>query len=161
MLTVPAKSQDTNNFKEQFTNHFNYASRVLALAKEMPSETYDWRPMEDAYTVAKVYTHIARYNYLYLVNNLGATLPEGVNLENMESITDKDQVISVLEASIEFVNETVDAMPESRLTEATELYGRTVNGQEVLFQLVTHLSEHTGQAISYARMNEVVPPWNR
>jgi hypothetical protein len=31
----------------------------------------------------------------------------------------------------------------------------------VLVQLETHLSEHLGQSIAYARMNGVVPPWSR
>ena len=43
----------------------------------------------------------------------------------------------------------------------TELYGRTGPAWAVLVQLETHLSEHLGQSIAYARMNGVVPPWSR
>ena len=157
----PAQSQDSgNNFRQQFNQHFQYASRVLSLAKAMPADTYDWRPMEDVYSVERVFTHIARYNYYYLENSLGIPAPEDLDVENIESITGKEEVVAILERSIQHVQEAVKQMPDSKFSESTELYGRTVNGQAVLMQLITHKSEHVGQAISYARMNEVVPPWS-
>ncbi|SVE58134.1 uncharacterized protein METZ01_LOCUS510988, partial [marine metagenome] len=42
----------------------------------------------------------------------------------------------------------------------TELYGRDVGEWAVLFQLITHMNEHLGQSIAYARMKHVVPPWS-
>lgn len=150
-----------NNFKSQFNQHFNYASRVLSLAEAMPAETYSWQPDEGVFTVERVYTHIARYNYYYLEESLGIPAPDDVDVENMESVTGKENVLEILERSIEHVKSNIEAMPDSKLQEPTELYGRTVNGQAVLMQLITHMSEHVGQAISYARMNGVVPPWNQ
>lgn len=157
----PVQAQDSgNNFRQQFNQHFQYASRVLSLAKAMPADTYDWRPMEDVYSVERVFTHIARYNYYYLENSLGIPAPQDVDVENIESITGKEEVVAILERSIQHVQEAVKQMPDSKFSESTKLYGRTVNGQAVLMQLITHKSEHVGQAISYARMNKVVPPWS-
>lgn len=158
--TIQAQ-ESGNNFKSQFTQHFNYASRVLSLAEAMPSETYSWQPEEGVFSVERVYTHIARYNYYYLEESLGIPAPDDVDVENMESITGKEKVLEILERSIEHVKSNIEAMPDSKLQEPTELYGRTVNGQAVLMQLITHMSEHVGQSISYARMNGVVPPWNQ
>lgn len=150
----------SNNFKEQFSQHFDYASRVLSLAEKMPAEKYSWRPEEDVYSVERVYTHIARYNFYYLENSLGIPAPDDVDVDNIESITGKENVVEILEQSIQHVKESVENMDESKLSEHTELYGRTVNGQAVLMQLITHKSEHVGQAIAYARMNGIVPPWS-
>lgn len=162
LLMVPAQAQEaTNNFKKQFDQHFSYASRVLQLAEAMPAEKYSWRPGEGVSSVEEVYKHIAQTNYYYLVNSLGVSTPEGVDLDNIDSITGKENVVDLLDQSIEFVKSKVQEMPESRLTESTELYGRTVNGQAVLMQLITHMSEHVGQSIAYARANGVVPPWNQ
>jgi len=149
-----------NNFKNQFNQHFNYASRVLSLAEAMPADIYSWRPDEGVFSVEEVYTHIARYNYYYLEESLGIPAPDNVDVENLESITGKDEVLEILERSIEFVDEQIGAMPDSKLLDETELYGNTVNGQAVLMQLITHMSEHVGQSIAYARMNGIVPPWN-
>lgn len=153
-------AQELNNFKSQFNQHFNYASRVLSLAEAMPAETYSWRPEEGVFSVEEVYTHIARYNFYYLEESLGIPAPDDVDVENIESITGKEEVLEILERSIEHVEEHIGAMPDSKLQEETEMYGRTVNGQAVLMQLITHKSEHVGQSISYARMNGVVPPWS-
>lgn len=161
-LIQPLQAQKaSNNFKNQFTKHFEYASRVLSLAKEMPAEKFSWRPEEGVSSVEEVYTHIARYNFYYPKNSLGIPAPDDVDIENIESITGKEEVVEILERSIEHVKESVQKMPESKLQEETELYGRTVNGQAVLMQLITHMSEHVGQSIAYARINGVVPPWNQ
>ncbi len=112
-------------------------------------------------TVARVYAHIAKYNYDYLVNNLDLSPPKGIDVENMEELTDKGDVREALLASIEFVRKNAATLSEDRLLKATELYGRDVPGWAVLVQLVAHMNEHVGQSVSYARMNGVVPPWSR
>ncbi|GAA5523299.1 DinB family protein [Aliifodinibius salicampi] len=154
------EGDNSNSFKQQFSQHFDYASRVLSLAKAMPAEKYSWRPEEGVSSVEEVYTHIARYNFYYPENSLGIPAPEDIDVENIESITGKEEVVAILERSIEYVKEIVRKMDESKLKQETELYGRTVNGQAVLMQLITHKSEHVGQSIAYARMNGVVPPWS-
>lgn len=156
-----AQQDDPNNFKEQFMGHFDYASRVLQLAEEMPADNYDWRPMEGVDSVQEVYLHIAQSNFAYLVNNLGMPAPEGVQIDQISSISGKENVVSILEQSVNYVKEHVQEMPSSKINAETKLYGRTTNGQGVLLQLLSHLSEHVGQSIAYARMNEVVPPWNQ
>lgn len=161
-LIQPLQAQKaSNNFKNQFKKHFKYASRVLSLAKEMPADKFSWRPEEGVSSVEEVYTHIARYNFYYPKNSFGISAPDDVDIENIETITGKEEVVAILERSIEHVKELVQEMPESKLQEETELYGRTVNGQAVLMQLITHMSEHVGQSIAYARVNGVVPPWNQ
>lgn len=162
LLSLPATAQQTNNFKDQFNRHFQYASqRLIQLAEEMPAEYYSWSPDGEAFTFERVCMHIARYNYLYPQSSLGIPAPEDIDLDGMEEFTGKETVVDYLRRSVDHVETMMEQMPESRLTEDTRLYGRTVNGQAVLMQLITHMSEHVGQAISYARMNEIVPPWNQ
>lgn len=159
-LIMPLQAQDSNNFKDQFSGHFDYASRVLSLAEAMPADKYSWRPEEGVMSVEEVYTHIAQYNFYYLESSLGIPAPEDVDVENIESITGKENVVAILERSIKHVKEAIKEMPVSKLQEKNQMYGNTVNGQAVLMQLITHKSEHIGQSIAYARMNGVVPPWS-
>ena len=157
----PLNAQDaTNNYKSQFLGYFEYASRVLSLAEAMPADKYDWRPSEGVSSVEEVYTHIARYNYYYLESSLNIHAPKDINVDNIESMSGKQQVVDILERSIQHVKSSINEMPVSKLEKKTELYGRTVNGQAVLMQLITHMSEHVGQSIAYARINGVVPPWS-
>ncbi len=41
------------------------------------------------------------------------------------------------------------------------LGSNTVTRGDVWVRLITHMHEHLGQTIAYARSNEVVPPWSR
>jgi uncharacterized damage-inducible protein DinB len=54
----------------------------------------------------------------------------------------------------------VKDMPEEKLSETVELFGRTLNGEGVLVFILNHTSEHVGQSIAYARMNNMTPPWS-
>ena len=167
LLTVlgfagPAAAQTSVQMRDVQLSHWEGSMRkVIALANAMPAEAYSWSPGEGVMEVGQVYIHIAHYNYLYASQNLGMTLPEGVVLDEMESVRDKAQVVAALEQSTEWLRGQVGGMSAEALEGETELYGRTVPGWAVLVQLETHLSEHLGQSIAYARMNGVVPPWSR
>ena len=55
-----------------------------ALAQAMPASTYGWSPAEGVMPVARVFAHVARYNYAYLSQNMGVVAPPGVDLDTLE-----------------------------------------------------------------------------
>lgn len=151
------------SFLAEVSGHFDgSASKFVALAEAMPASTYGWSPSEGVATVASVYMHIARYNYMYLHENMGRDAPvtpaEYRRWE--EGVTDKAEAVEILRASIEYVRKVLGEMDASDVGTETTLYGRQVDEGAVLFQLVAHMNEHLGQSIAYARMNGVVPPWS-
>jgi len=148
--------------RDRMMGHFNTAmAKFIALAEAMPPETYTWSPGEGVMEVGQVYMHVAHYNYLYPSQSLGLSLPDGIEMDPMESVRDKAQVVAALQRSRDWVRDNVEAMSAQDLSAETQLYGQTVEKWAVLTQLVTHMSEHLGQSIAYARMNGVVPPWSR
>lgn len=149
-------------FRDSFEGHFQRsASKMSRLSAAVPAELYTWAPGEGVMSVARVYAHIARYNYYYLESSLGIPVPAAVDLDSMEDLTEKEAVMSVLRSSIEHVNKYVALLTPADLQRTVRLYGRDVEGWEVLFQLLSHMNEHVGQAVAYARMNEIKPPWSR
>ena len=157
LMAVPMQAQD--GMKALFDGQFNYASRVLQLAEAMPAETYDWSPEEGVRSVGGVYTHIAQANYMML-NSLGVSAPEGVDIEALGSLTEKEEIVQALSESITFALAAVQDLPEEKLSETVEIFGRTTNGAGILVFMLNHTSEHVGQSIAYARMNNVAPPWS-
>lgn len=156
-----AQSAPTD-YRDEFLQHFERSSaKVMALAETVPEDLYRWSPMEGVMHVAQVYMHLARYNFMYLDTSLGIPVPDGIELSELESITDKDRVLEIYELSTAHVREAVTRMTEEDLTGGTILYGREVAGWAVLFQLLSHMNEHVGQSVAYARMNGIVPPWSR
>lgn len=167
LLLVPASvaAQPAEGFRGEFLRDFDTAARkFVSLAEAMPERTYDWRPMEGVASPAEVFVHVARYNYLYPESSLDVTAPEGIDTETMEETfptRGKAAIVEELGRSMAHVREVVSAMDASEVDAPTRLYGRDVAARAVLLQLLTHMHEHLGQSIAYARMNEVVPPWSR
>ena len=152
------------NFLVEFEGQFGAsAEKFVALAKAMPEESYGWRPMEGVASVASVYMHVARYNYFYPEIALDVHSPMGAaEYDSWEAgVADKEKAVAILAESMEHVRRVVAAMSSKDLEKQTRLYGRDVGQWAVLLQLVTHMNEHLGQSIAYARMNRVVPPWSR
>lgn len=162
-LAVPVLAQDTpTELRDTMMRHFDGSARKMTmLSTAMPDELFTWSPGEGVMSVARVYAHIARYNYMYLEDNLGIPAPDDADLDRMEDVTDPAAVRELLARSIEHVRTHVPAMTAAELTTETTLYGRQVPGWAVLTQLVAHMNEHVGQSIAYARVNGVVPPWSR
>ena len=163
LFPATARAQHTPDFRAEFKGQFEAsAQKLVALAEAMPAETYSWQPMEGVATVAKAYMHIARYNYMYPHLNLGIAPPDGMDYQSLEeAVTEKEEVMRILAASMDHVRGVVDGMSDADLAAPVELYGRGVASWAVLLQLITHMNEHLGQEIAYARMNGVVPPWSR
>ena len=150
------------SFRQEFLGQFESSMRkFIALAKAMPAEKYTWSPGQGVMTVARVYGHVARYNYYYPASSMGIASPAGVGLDSLEQMTNKDAIVAILERSGAHVRNSVTAMSDERLAKPTTLYGRTVPQWAVLFQLIAHMNEHLGQSIAYARSNGVVPPWSQ
>lgn len=156
-----AQSAPTD-YRDEFLAHFGRsAMKMTRLSAAMPESAYTWSPGEGVMSVARVYMHIARYNYLYLDGSFGIRAPDGVDWQNFESVSDKPTVVAALEASIRHVQAAARGLSEADLTRPVMLYGREVPGWKVLFQLLSHMNEHVGQSIAYARVNGVVPPWSQ
>ncbi len=158
-----AAGQSIPDFRGEIMGQFDASARKLvALARAMPAESFAWQPMEGVASVARAYMHIARYNYMYLDQNMGVAPPPGTEYDRWEDeVTAKDEVVEILEASMEHVRSSVKAMSDGDLSTETDLYGQRVGKWAVLLQLVAHMNEHLGQEIAYARMNGVAPPWSR
>jgi uncharacterized damage-inducible protein DinB len=165
LMVVPVNlyAQDmTQSLLDRFSYHFDQSvNKLTQLAEAMPEETYNWSPDGEAMTVAEVFMHIARYNYILAERWLDVDVPEGAEPAVLEEIEDKETVVRELEKSIRHVQQFRDELTREQLHHSVEIFGETTEGWAVLFLLISHMNEHVGQAISYARMNGVVPPWSR
>lgn len=164
LVSAPAGAQSAPpDFLVEFQGQFDASSsKIVALAEAMPESAYDWSPGEGVASVARVFMHIARYNYMYPHENMGreTPVPPAEYRRWEDEVADKETVVSLLSGSVDYVNAVAREMSAGGLGEPTTLYGRQVGEWAVLLQLVTHMNEHLGQSIAYARMNGVVPPWS-
>jgi hypothetical protein len=50
---------------------------------------------------------------------------------------------------------------DANLTQNINFFGQEWSRQRAMLMTVTHLHEHLGQMIAYARSNNIAPPWSR
>jgi len=135
-------------------------THLLQLAEAMPADKYGWRPAEGVRSFSQVLMHVAAGNYVGSAS-LGTATPAGVDPRKLEETTDKAAAIATLRASIDQFKAAVTAVPDADLTTPVELFGMKLNKRRVMLLMQGHGHEHLGQAIAYARMTGVVPPWSQ
>ena len=134
--------------------------KLVALAEAIPAEKYGWRPGEGVRSTGEVFMHVASANY-FLPTFWGAKVPAGVDPRNLEKEgADKAKTVAALKQSFEFVRQAIQAVPEADLSRQLQVFGHQATVAEVMLGVATHGHEHLGQAIAYARVNGIVPPWS-
>lgn len=143
--------------------------KLVSLAKAMPAEKYGWRPGKGVRSVGEVFQHVASDNYL-LPAMLGTPAPDSTGIKGEDYKTaeayeqrkiSKDAVIADLQTSFAHLKAAMQATPAARLGDEVSFFGQKSTGQGVWIGGTTHLHEHLGQSIAYARMNGIVPPWSK
>ena len=164
--------------RQEILNIYNSAAnKALALAKAIPQEKMSWRPMEGVRSFGEVFVHIAGSTLLFC-SHAGMKMPEGP-LHDLASvymkrgfelpeifaseaaIKDKAQITAVMEQAIAAARDYIGKLPEADLDKQVDFFGRSLTLRNVLIAMDEHTGEHVGQAIAYARVNHIVPPWSQ
>jgi uncharacterized damage-inducible protein DinB len=141
-------------------------SEVMQLAKAVPEEKYNWRPAPGVRTFQQVFLHIAYANHLIL--NIAEGSDEGEikkmiedNDKGEQQPISKEKTLAALTASFAEAHKYLDEVRAQALAHDADFFGQKTTRRGILIFLDTHMGEHLGQAIAYARMNGIVPPWSK
>ena len=163
LAQAPAAAPALTGFKADCVSDIDFiGKRLVDLAEKMPADKYGWRPGPGVRSVSEVYMHVAGANYM-LPGLVGAKLPEGFDRGMETAVTDKAKVIDWLKKSVENARATVTSISDADLDKKVKvpfLGGRELTERRILMIIQTHMHEHLGQSIAYARMNGVTPPWS-
>lgn len=144
-------------------------SKIVGLAKAMPEATYAWRPMPGVRSVGEAFTHVAADNY-FMPAALGIAPPaatgiSGTDYKTVEAYEKKArtraEIIAEVEQSFAFLEKAMHDTPDAKLDTMQKMFGRETSVRSTWVMTLTHVHEHLGQLIAYARSNKVVPPWSR
>ena len=129
------------------------------LLDAVPADKLTWRPSADSRSFAELFLHVAGERY-FILGLMGATPPADFNGKGFDkSTTDKAQIASALNRTWEFAQKTINGMSNADFAKLMPKLGPQANAGDVVYILVADAHEHLGQAIAYARMNGIVPPW--
>lgn len=144
--------------KELLADFQDIQKKYVDLADAIPAETYAWRPMDGVRSVSEVFMHIALDNYNF-PKMVGVNPPEGISRDMEKTVVEKKKVIYILKQSFDHFENAVGQVSDTDMDKATKMFGKETTQRDVLLNAVTHMHEHLGQMIAYARMNKIVPPW--
>jgi len=134
--------------------------QIAALAQEFSEDQYDWRPAEGVRSVRETILHLASANY-YIASGLGFATPEDVDMQAIEQITGKENVIAAMNKSFAYVIDKLNQVPSSDFGKEVDLGFMKTSIISGMLIILDHSGEHKGQLIAYARSNGVVPPWSK
>jgi hypothetical protein len=141
-------------------------TKIVDLAGAIPENKYNWQP-DSARSVKRVFLHVAADNYV-MPAMLGFT-PDpatGITSDYQTGVTfemrniPKDSVIAELKRSFAFLKQSLQGATAASMSAPVTMFGQPFTGQSAWILTVTHLHEHLGQLIAYARTNGVKPPWS-
>ena len=143
--------------------------KMVALANAIPESAYDWRPGPGVRSVGEVLIHVAADNY-FMPAALGTATPADVAIAGTDYKTvaayegrkrSRAQTIAEVERSFAFLKTAMGATSPEKLDGSMKLFGSETTTRATWISTATHLHEHLGQLIAYARSNRVVPPWSK
>jgi uncharacterized damage-inducible protein DinB len=169
VLILPLRAQTREGLMADLLKDIGQVEKkVMGLARAMPDPAWGWRPGAGVRSTGEVFMHVAADNYFMPVL-MGVTAPTetGITKEYdtaaaFEKRTmSRDAVIAEVEKSFAFLKKSLTDTPDARLNEPIEFFGQKSTSRGLAIAATTHLHEHLGQLIAYARSNNVTPPWSK
>jgi uncharacterized damage-inducible protein DinB len=169
-FTLPLRAQGRTGLMGDLLKDISEVeTKVVGLAKTMPASAYDWRPAKGVRSTGEVLLHIASDNY-FLPALMGTVPPaeSGISAKDYKTTVafekrslNRDQIIAEVEKSFAFLKNAMNAVPDDKLDAALDVFGQKSTNRGLWVTTATHLHEHLGQLIAYARSNTVTPPWSK
>jgi len=149
------QKEDIDGLREKFT----------ALAKAVPASKLGWRPMEGTRSFHDVFAYFAAEGNTETAM-FGGKLPAGslADFDAEEGRLGKlsdDQLIAVMDKSMQSLSATLAGLSLDEMNTSITYYGHPTLPRIAATYTLNDLHEHLGQLVSYARMNQIVPPWSK
>ena len=122
--------------------------KLTALAEEVPENKFDYRPVQVVRTFADVLRHVAFWNQ-YVADSARGRKGDGTANElSRDGYSTKTRIVDALKRS---AADAADALKGNASGLSPEM-------AEMVVTFIEHNSEHYGQLVVYARLNQIVPP---
>jgi uncharacterized damage-inducible protein DinB len=166
-LGVPAFAEEDSPFKgpivgvqpEMLAWIQDAEGKLIELAQAVPESKYSWSPDKGVRTFGEVFMHVAAANF-GVPGFAGTPAPAGFKFEGYEhSLTKKEDIVKALKDSFAHVESAFKGMTPEQMDTPAEFFGLKTTRRGAFLLLLSHAHEHLGQAIAYARMNKITPPW--
>lgn len=169
LLAARAPAQQAAVVTDLLTDIGQLEEKLTGLARAIPEDKWSWRPAEGVRSVGEVLLHVAADNW-FLPTAVGVAAPSatGILPDNYGTVQAYEgrtlgmaDILAEMDRSFAHLKEAMAATPADKLADQITIFGQTFTRQQLWVLTTTHLHEHLGQMIAYARSNGIVPPWSR
>jgi uncharacterized damage-inducible protein DinB len=144
-------------------------NKLIAMAKDLPEDKYDFKVQKDERTFAQNLLHVAAIDYFLIGKVAGSKVgPDfGKDFENpsREVYKTKADVVKLLEQAVAAGAAVIKQQADTGLDRAKDFGWETgqhvVRNSYIWMSGIEHSSEHFGQLVVYYRANNLVPPESR
>lgn len=155
---IPLLAQNSNNpmsgaIKNQFTTGKTNLTRA---AEKMPEESYSFKPSDDVRSFGQLIGHVANAQYMFCSAASGEASPNKVNIEQTK--TTKADLVQALKDAFAFCDKAYDSMTDATAAEVVKFGRGEMARIGVLSFNNMHNYEHYGNAVTYLRIKNIVPP---
>jgi hypothetical protein len=135
----------------------------VSLAEAMPEDRYGFKPTDGAFkdvrTFAEQVKHVACANMGFFDEIEHKTPPPNCGTGGPEPARTKTELLAYLKNSFAYGDKVIRATtPSNALDPVDGPYGGASTRLGIATLAVWHVSDHYGQLVVYARMNNIVPP---
>lgn len=169
VVTATATAQPRGVMADLIKDVTEVEGKIVQLANAMPESTWSWRPGPGVRSVGEVFTHVAADNYFFPAA-FGTATPAGVGISGTDYKTvtayegrarTRAETIAEVQKSFAFMKDAMAKTNAATVEAPMKMFGQQTTAQATWISAATHLHEHLGQLIAYARSNKVTPPWSK
>jgi uncharacterized damage-inducible protein DinB len=133
-------------------------TNILATARNVPEDLYDFAPTDEVRTMGALLGHIADAQYFFCSAAAGEAPPQRQSTE--QTAATKAEIVAGLEASFAYCDGIYAGMTDAQAAESREfpIAPGPMTAASILTFNSTHNYEHYGNLVTYMRMNGIVPP---
>ncbi|MGA3024987.1 MAG: DinB family protein [Bryobacteraceae bacterium] len=136
-----------------FAKHWKTAGDyTMAIAEQMPAESYGFKPVPEEMSFAEQLVHIAQANSYFVSMLTGDKFADA-----KPTSLDKDTVIKFVRASFDWTNAELAKLTDEEIQKSYKMEGQSMSGHEVLMLAWNHTTHHRGQLIVYLRLKGIKP----
>ncbi|MGD0620640.1 MAG: DinB family protein [Bryobacteraceae bacterium] len=141
------------NHPDVFASHWKTAGEyTIAIAEQMPAESYGFKPVPEEMSFAEQLLHIAEANTYFFSTVTGDKFAEA-----KPTSLDKDSVLKYVRDSFDWTNAELAKVTPDEIRKSYPLEGQQMSGHEVLMLAWDHTTHHRGQLIVYLRLKGIKP----
>jgi uncharacterized damage-inducible protein DinB len=123
-------------------------------AEQMPEEHFSYKPTPEVRSFGELMGHVANATYMFCAN---ATGEENPNSTDYEKATSKADIVAGVAGAFDYCDSAYQ-MSDAKALEEVTFFGQTGTRLWVLMFNVSHNWEHYGNAVTYMRLQGMVPP---